>query len=151
MIKKTSIATKIKTYLENGRQEVTTKKELEKYPIGSLVAYVQKKDGILRTGGFITKFKKDYFVYIKPDNFDKAFRGRYQLISRIFVGSVYSTFNDIVSITTPPKQKVSNFPVEINGRIVYYGQKTFDVYRYKETEKYKRMIKWCEYFENKEE
>jgi len=148
MINKAYIAVKIKGFIENGRQEVTTKKELEKYPIGSLVSYLTK-DGVLRTAGFITKFMNDYFQYMKPE-FGKKYRARYNLISKIFVGDVYKTHNDIVSISPPPKSKKTNFPVKINGIVVYYGQKTFDQQRFMETDKYKRIIKWVEYFENDE-
>lgn len=146
MINKVYIEVKIKTLLESGRQEVTTKKELEKHPIGSLISYLTK-DHVLRTAGFITRFEKDYFVYIKPDFDEKRYRGRYSNISRMWVGNVYTTHNDIVSLNPPLKHKVTNFPVEVNGRVVYYGQKTFDAYRYKETEKYRRILKWIEYFE----
>lgn len=87
-------------------------------------------------------------IFVATNLHHKCAKRSAMKISRIFIGSVCSTYNDIVSITTPPKSKKTHFPVSVNGRVVYYGQKTFDVRRFEETEKYKRILKWCSYFED---
>jgi len=138
------IAVKIETLLENGRKEIKTKKRLEKYPIGSLISYMNI-DNVFRPGGFIIDFNDEYFVYISPD-FTTKHRGRYSHITKMWVGTVYTTRNDIVSIV-PTLKKKTNFPVIVNGIVIYYAKKTFDAKRFKNTDKYKRIIKWCEYFE----
>lgn len=145
MINPQAITIKVQTLVQNGRHEVTTKEELEKYPIGSLVAFITKS-GVLRVGGFITKFKKLYFVYVK-DDFEKTWRGRYEKIDKIYVGDVYSTYNDIVSITEPKNRKTTNFPVTLNNAVVYHGKNNYDVKRFMLTDRYLNMIKWNEYFE----
>jgi hypothetical protein len=134
---------KIQVLVEKGRKEITTKKQLEKFPVGSLISYINI-DNELRTGGFITKFKNDYFIYIAPD-FKKKRKGKYERILKMWVGSVYKTKNDIVSITKTDKDK-TNFPVKVNHVVVYYARSTIDQKRFQNTAKYKTMILWTEYF-----
>ncbi len=133
---KALIAAKIDTIIENGRHEITSKKQLEKYPIGSLISYMNNNN-VFRSGGFITKFSDDYFIYILSD-FKTRYRARYSHIQKMWVGSVYSTAHDIVSIV-PSTNKKTNFPVVINDITIHYAQKTFDIKRYKNTDKFKRI------------
>ena len=45
----------------SGRVEISTKKELENFPLGSYVSYVTK-EGKYRSGGFLKVIKDEYFV-----------------------------------------------------------------------------------------
>jgi hypothetical protein len=135
---------RIEIMVENGRKEIKTKKQLEKYPIGSLISYMNN-EGIFRYGGFITKFADDYFIYILPD-FKTRYRARYSHIQKMWVGNVYSTKQDIVSII-PTDRPLTNFPVTVNDIIIYYAKKTIDAKRFMNTDKYKKIVAWVDYFE----
>jgi hypothetical protein len=140
---KAIVAAKIDTFVENGRKEITTKKQLEKFPIGSLISYMNI-DNVFRSGGFIIKFTPDYFIYITPD-FSTKYRARYSHILKMWAGNVYNTQNDIVSIV-PASQDKTNFSVVVNDIPIYYAKKSFDAKRFKHTAKYKKIIEWCTYF-----
>jgi hypothetical protein len=144
-ISKAVLSAKISMMIENGRKEITTKEELEKFPIGSLISYMNKNN-IFKLGGFIIKFSDEYFIFITPD-FQTKYRVRYKNISKMWVGDVYSTKNDIVSLVKTSQPK-TNFPVKIGNIIVYYAAKTFDMKRFENTEKYNRMSSWYNYFVN---
>lgn len=142
---KAILATKISNLLDYGRTEVTTRKQLEKYPIGSLISYMNTKN-IFKIGGFIVKFANEYFIYIKPD-FTKKYRVRYKNVQKMWVGNVYKVRGDIVSLAKT-NQKPTNFEVIIGDIIIYYARRTFDKKRFMNTEKYKTMLLWYNYFEN---
>jgi hypothetical protein len=144
MLSKASLSLKINTMIENGRKEITTRKHLEKYPIGSLVSYLNVDD-IFRPGGFITKYKTEYFIYVLPD-FKTKYKARYTHIQKMWVGSVYECRNDIVSIVASQKSK-TKFPVIFKEIPLYYASDSYDAKRFTHTEKYKKIIKCCEYFE----
>lgn len=144
MVNKAVIATRINNMIKGGRKEITTKNQLEKYPIGSLISYMNN-NSIFRPGGFIIKFYIDYFIYVSSD-FSTKYRARYSHIQKMWVGTIYSTKKDIVSIVKATQTK-TNFPVAINNVIIYYGSNTFDADRFKNTDKYKKIIRWCEYFD----
>ena len=137
------IEARIKTFIEYGRKEITTKEELEEFPIGSLISYMNK-DNMLKQGGFIIKFTDDYFNYITAD-FTAKYRVRYVNVKKMWVGDVYKVSKDIISLTTTTQPK-TNFPVKVNNVVVFYAKNNFDIKRYTSTIKYKTMIKWCEYF-----
>lgn len=142
-VRKDWAAAKIASYLENGRSEITTKKELKKYPIGSMISFI-KKERIFKPGGFLTKIADDHFTYITPD-FQNKYRVKYSNIVKMWVGDVYSTVNDLVSLVKDSKKK-TNFPVEVAGIIVYYAKNNYDAKRFKGTDRYKVMSDWCNYF-----
>jgi hypothetical protein len=144
VVNKASFALKIHTLIENGRKEITTKKQLEKFPIGSLISYLNNQN-IFKFGGFIIKFAPDYFIFITSD-FTTKYRARYSHIQKMWAGLVYQTRNDFASIVRTQQTK-TKFPIIINNIIIYYASDTYDAKRYTYTEKYKRIIKWCEYFE----
>ncbi|AAV50282.1 hypothetical protein [Acanthamoeba castellanii mimivirus] len=144
-IEKARIEAKILGFLESGRKEITSKKQLEKYAIGSLISYKNTNDEF-KQGGFITKFADEYFIYITPD-FTTKYRVKYKNVKTMWVGNVYKTKNDLVSLVETP-QEPTNFEVTLNGITIYYAKNSFDVRRYKSTEKYKRMNAWCDYFKN---
>lgn len=143
-VDKATIAAKIDTIIENGRKEITTKKQLEKFPIGSLISYMNI-DNMFRPGGFIIKFSTDYFIYITPD-FSTKYRARYSRILKMWAGDVYNTKSDIVSIVTSSQDK-TNFPVMIDDIVIYYGKRSFDAKRFTHTAKYKKIVEWYNYFD----
>ena len=134
---------KIMSLVENGRKEVTTQKQLEKYPIGSLISF-ETKSGIFRPGGFITKFSDESFIYITPD-FNARFRGTYKNIKKMWVGDVHKVKNDLISLAKT-SQKSTKFEIEVGSTIIFYARNTFDIKRFKCTERYKRLMAWNEYF-----
>lgn len=140
---KAKISARIMTFLENGRKEITTKEELEKFAIGSLISYMNMSN-IFKLGGFITKFAEEYFIYVTPD-FVQKYRVRYINVKTMWVGDVYKVFNDIVSITKTKKKK-TNFSVKVNKVVVYYARNNFDLKRFISTSRYKKIIEWCNYF-----
>ncbi|AYV85332.1 MAG: hypothetical protein Satyrvirus11_14 [Satyrvirus sp.] len=142
---KATISAKISIMLENGRKEIISKEELEKFPIGSLISYTNVNN-TFKIGGFITKFSYDHFVYIDT-SFSQKFRVRYKNILKMFAGCVFSTKNDFVSLV-PAHQKVSNFPVVIGNVTVYYAKNNFDKKRYLHTQKVMTSMHWCNYFLN---
>jgi hypothetical protein len=143
------INAKILSFLENGRKEITKKKQLEKYPIGSMISYTTKQN-IFRPGGFIDEFEEDGFIYKSPE-FDKyRYRVRYNTVAKMWVGDVYKVKNDLVSLVIDGK-KPTNFPVKVADIIVYYAKSNHDVRRFKGTDRYKLYMKWCEYFLDKDE
>ena len=142
-VNKARIAAKVMGLVENGRKELTSKKQLEKYPIGSLISF-ETKSGIFRPGGFITKFCDESFIYITPE-FDQKYRGRYANIKKMWVGNVYEVYNDLVSLSKT-KQNPTKFAIEVNGIVIHYARSAFEKKRAMNTDKYKRLMKWNEYF-----
>lgn len=136
-------AVKIENYKKNGRCEITTRDELLEYPIGSLISFTKKKN-IFKLGGFLTKISDDYFTYITPD-FEHKFRVKYSNVVKMWAGDVYSTHNDIVSLVKNSKKK-TNYPITVDGIIVYYAKNNYDSTRFKCTDRYKRLIAWVNYF-----
>ena len=134
---------KIDTMINNGRSEITTKKQLEKYPIGSLVSYMNT-GGIFRIGGYIKRFDDEYFVYSTID-FSKNIRVKYKFVSKIWAGDVYKCKNDIVSII-PSTNKKTKHSVKLGNVVVYYARDNSVLGHYTHTEKYQRMVKWYETF-----
>ena len=134
---------KVKTMIEYGRKEITTREELEEFPIGSLISYVNK-DNAFRHGGFIIKYTEEYFNYITVD-FQTKYRVRYVNVRKMWVGDVYKVTKDIISLVATTQNK-TNFPIKVDDIIVYYAKNNFDVKRYTSTVKYETMTKWCEYF-----
>lgn len=129
-------------FVNENRNEIATKKELEKYPIGSAISHMTINSNF-KSGGFITKFCKDYFIYILPD-FVTKYKARYENISKIWVGNVYATENDIVSII-PSKRKKTKCAVIINDIAIFYGTE-YDCILFKNSKKYKMIMKWYQYF-----
>ncbi|AKI81609.1 hypothetical protein [Acanthamoeba castellanii mimivirus] len=147
MSDKAVLAAKISNLKEHGRKEITSKEKLEKFPIGSIVSYTNKQD-IYRTGGFITKFADEYFIYVTPD-FQTKYRVKYKNVKKMWVGNVYKVKNDIISLSETT-QKETNFPVKIGDTVIYYASKKFDKTRYMNTKKYKTLLNWYEYFHKNE-
>ena len=144
---KALLEAKIKRLLKNGRQKISTKEKLDKYSIGSLVSYINKK-GIFKSGGYLFKKEDEYFVYLNPDE-NKKYRVRYDNIKNIIIGDVYSTKNDVVSIIKP-KNKKTKYPVKIGNVVIYYAQNNYDKNRFMCTAKYKTIKNWYDIFGNDE-
>ncbi|AUV57991.1 hypothetical protein [Bandra megavirus] len=143
---KAVFAVKISNLIEHGRIEITTKKELDKYSIGSLISYINIRDEF-KQGGFVIKITKEYFIYLAPD-FETKYRIKFENIKKMWVGDVYKVKNDLVSLVKT-KQNKTNFPIKIGDIIVYYASDNFDVKRFKNTKKYVTMCKWYEMFGKK--
>lgn len=143
MLSKASLSLKIDTMIENGRKEITTKKQIEKFPIGSIISYMNVND-VFHLGGFITKFKNDYFIYVSTD-FKTKYKARYTHIQKMWVGSVYDVKNDFVSIVASQKKK-TKFAVAVNGIDIYYAPDSYNAKRFMHTDKYLKIKMWCQYF-----
>jgi len=128
------VQAKINKLLNSGRKEITTKKELEKFPLGSLVSYVTK-DGLYRSGGFLRTIQDKYFALqggnvVNPISFSVQFNN----ISKMYIGSPVKLANRT--------DKKTKFEVKINGKVVYYAKSNYDAKRFMGTQKYKRMVKY---------
>lgn len=147
---KAIIGAKIENMLTNGRVEIDAKdiQKLLEYPVGSLITFIDDLN-IYRIGGFLISTSDDHFVYIKP-NLKNKFEIKYSNVKKIYVGDVYKTKNDLVSIveTTRP---VTKFPISVNNVIIFYGNDSFDYKRFKHTQKYKLIMGWYNYFNKIEE
>lgn len=143
---KTLIKLSILKYKECGRKQIKTKEELDNYPIGSAISYLNVNDE-LRKCGFLVRIEEEYFTFIEPE-FKKKFRVRYENIKKMWIGDVYKTTNDIVSITETT-QKPTKLPVKVGKIIVYYAIRRQFKIKYKMTDKYARMMKWYKYFNGK--
>lgn len=144
---KAALLSKISTLIENGRQEITTKGELEQFPLGSLISYMNTQ-GIFRTAGFIDKFEDESFIYLDID-FATRRRVQYIYIKKMWVGKVNETKNDIVSIIPSTAEKTKHF-AKIGDIVVYYSNRPAMISRFKHTQKYQRMVKWYERYGNGE-
>ena len=60
---KAALSIRLSNMKKNGRKEITTKTELEKFPTGSLISYTNNK-GVFRSAGFIDKFEDESFIYM---------------------------------------------------------------------------------------
>lgn len=140
---KLRLATKIDDMKNNGRKEITSKEELEKYAIGSLISYLNKR-GIFRTAGYLQSFGDDYFIYLTVD-FSIKKKVWYKNVDKMWVGDVYKTKNDLVSII-PSTNKKTKIVAKIGGIAVYYTTNSNVLKRYMHSQKYQRMVKWYEIF-----
>lgn len=139
---KLNIETKISYLISYCRKELTTRAQLEKFPIGSLISYTNK-NGTFKYGGYLVRVKKDWFVFMEPD-FTKKVRVRFINIDKMWVGDVFKVVGDKISFKTPDKE--TKHPVYVANHIVFYGGRKEDAIRFMVTQKYKNMIKWYEYF-----
>ncbi len=113
------------------------------YSPGSPISYLNN-NGVFKQAGFLVKVTDEYFIYITPD-FSQKYRVRFKNVQKMLVGNVHKLNNDLICLTKT-KQKKTNFPVELTGIIVYYAQSSFDRTRFINTDRYKRMLDWCNYF-----
>jgi hypothetical protein len=142
-IAKDTVKTKIDIMIENGRKEITTQKELEKYLSGSPISYIDINN-TFKSGGFLLKTMDKYFIYVTPDFLLKK-RVYFKNVSKMWIGDVYSIKNDLISLTET-SQKKTNFPVKINNIIIYYGRSNFDKKRFMNTVRYEKIVQWYKYF-----
>ena len=143
---KRRIKVKINVMKENGRVEITKKSQLKKFPIGSLISFLDVNE-MFKMGGFITKFGDDHFTYITPE-FDAKYRVKYDNVQKMWVGDVHKVKNDYVSLVKSNQPK-TKFKIKLDGVIVFYAKKPYITKKFMTTEKYKRMEKWCNYFGEK--
>lgn len=135
---------KISVLISSGRSEISTKDELEKFPLGSPISYMNKK-GALNQGGFIFSYSNDYFIFINYE-FEQKYRVRYINISRMWCGNIFSpeSTKDIISLV--PANTKTNFPVFIGPYVIFYAKNTFDSNRFIATKKYSITKQWFEIF-----
>ena len=130
------VENKINDLIDNkGREEISSKKELEDWPTGALVSYITT-DGLYRSGGFLRKIEDEYFclqggTIAKPVSFCVQFEN----VDRMFVGSPIASFK-------VDESKKTNFPIVIGKKIVYYAKDNNDRRRFMNTGKYKRARKF---------
>lgn len=139
---KLHIQKKINDLILYGRKEITTRKELEKFPIGSLISYTTKNE-VFKYGGYLCKVKNDWFIYITLD-FSQKIRTRYVNIDKMWVGDVFKVVGDAISFKKPNNE--TNYSVSIGKYIVYYGTKNGNSKSFMASQKYKNMLQWHEYF-----
>jgi len=142
---KAMVKGKIQTLIEYGRIEIHTREELKEYPKGSLVSYLSKDD-VFYLGGFLMSVGKKHF-YIISDLADASNKIKisFKNINAIYVGTVFDTSNDVISIKENTK-KPTKHPVKIGDIIVYYGKNRVDKNRFISTRKYQMMMAWYELF-----
>lgn len=134
---------KISKIINDGREEITEKSQLEKFKKGSLISFSSISDKF-RIGGFIVGFCDDSFIYVTPD-FKKKYRVKYRKIVKIWVGDVYKVKNDIISFV-PSSQFPTKWEVKINDIVIYYAASKYDADRFKNTDKYMKLLQWNDYF-----
>lgn len=132
------------SFVNHGRKEVTDnfKKQAEKFKIGSLVAY-ETNNGRYTKGGFVTEFCQDYLVWITLD-FEQSYKIRYKNVKRMWLGDVFKVESDYVAFKKP--DNVTNYEVKIGNYPVKYFKNSRARNLFLETEKYKTMVKWHDYF-----
>lgn len=143
LYRKDLITIKIIHLIERGRTEISTKSELEKFSIGSIISYTNHQ-GHLKMGGFITKFANEYFIYVAYD-LTTRYRARYVNIDKMWVGDIYKVKNDIISLA-PASQEITNYPVTVGGIVIHYAPNKFQMKRFVCTERYQLLIGWYNYF-----
>ena len=139
---KYSTGYKIQTMIDHGRERITTKEQLEKYPIGSLISYMTNS-GTFKAGGFIIGYADEYFTYVTPDYQSKR-RVRYHNVKTMWAGDVYKVRGDLVSITET-KEEPTEYPVKIGDVVVHYADRPYHC-AYTETERFRRMYRWWIWF-----
>lgn len=72
---------------------------------------------------------------------------RYVNISEMWIGDVYTTRNDIVSIVSCERKK-TKFSIIINDVIIFSGSED-NCSQFKHGERYEMITNWCTYFNNK--
>lgn len=140
---KALLEAKVKTMIKNGRKEITSIDELKKFPLGSMISYINKK-GKFKSGGFLWKINDEYFIYLILQTNQKI-RVRIKYVEKIWIGNVFTTKNDVVSLIKYSGTKTTR-PVIVNNIAVYYAKDSHDYNRYICTNKYKLMKVWSDVF-----
>lgn len=95
------------------RKVITTKTELETYPLGSLVSYTNHK-GIFKIAGFTFKYADTYFIYITLD-FKTKYRVKYKNVLKMWIRRPDDYSRDLVSYTRT-SQKRTKFSVKVGTK-----------------------------------
>lgn len=136
---------KIERLINGGRVIIKGYNEFKDWKNGSLVSYYLIKGGF-RIGGFKTNCNENEFECICLSKSGLiTFKVKWENVSYLIVGDPYKCKRDIVSFL-PPSEKISNFPVKIDGKVVYYAKDNTDVARFKNTQKYKNLMWWYNTF-----
>ncbi len=131
--------------IKYSRKKITTKHELEEYPIGSLISYTNKKNEF-RKAGYVLKYSDNYFIYVTPD-FQTKYRVKYKNVLEMWVKKVDSPLKDLIWQAETIQEK-TNFPIFIGNKVIYYAKNNSDRDKYMDTTKYKKLVKWYDHFGN---
>lgn len=132
-------------YIAKGRKKITTYDELKHFPKGSIICLVGK-DKVCHSYGFLRSVHKSYFkAYFDLLGDCNVYKIPFDYVDKMYVGNVYETVNDYVSIKATTKP-VTGFPAKLGDIVVYYAKDNMDRNRFISTEKYERMAKWFEIF-----
>ena len=94
---------------------LSIKSELEKYPLGIIISYINNKN-IFRPGGIILKYNPDYFIYMEA-GLQTKYRARYSHINKIWIG--FDT----------DKHFISNMEVISQCIVVHRPDTSIDIHR----------------------
>lgn len=133
----------LKRLRENGRILISTKNELNKYPVGTLISYTNTSDIFFR-GGYLIEIHNDSFVYLEPD-FDKFHKVNFGDVNFMIVGIVSHVRNDLIDIN-PTNQKKTCYKVMIGDTVVYFAKSKNDKRKFMKTKLFERSTNWYNYF-----
>lgn len=113
-------------------------KELQNFPKHIHISYVTKEN-LYRAGGFLRKVdeKDNYIVLFVPDK-KLSFPVQLKNVKELWIKTIQR--KAVETEIKPTTQKPTNFPVEIEDVIIYYGRDSYDRRRYMTTSKYKSMM-----------
>lgn len=138
---------KIDSLIEKGRKIINTKEELLSCPLGSIVSFITTDDMYYQDGYLVRIGEKTFSLILDLTDDAEIVKIKFKNINTMYVGFVYETKNDTVSIHKSDNKR-TNFPVKINNTVIYYAKDKFDMMRFTNTDKYKRIIKWLSIFGN---
>jgi|WetSurMetagenome_2_1015567.scaffolds.fasta_scaffold1316527_1 hypothetical protein len=118
-----------KNLLKNGYKKINTKDELLEEEKG-LITFIDKNNNFHK-GGFITKISKDNLTWSNLKTQNKI---PFEDIKIMYVRSPLRLLNRT--------KKVTQYHAKIGGVIIYYAQDNFDLLRFKETNRYKKLLEW---------
>jgi len=108
------------------------------------ISYITK-DGQYRSGGFLTGISEYYFVVLGGQINNKiSFSVQYSNVKELYAKQIQSHQSTTPIKPIKTKKPKTKFPVKINNIVVYYAKDNYDRRRFKQTNKYKRMIKYIE-------
>lgn len=130
---------------EKGATEIFNPKEsdLENFNKGVLISYVTK-DGKYRSGGFLTNYDDKYFVLLGGGGFGPriSFSVQFKNVKAIYVRKPNKKNVDQPIKPTETTHYKTEYPVEIDGVVVYYARDNWDKRRFMNTKKYRNMLKY---------
>jgi len=135
--------------LNQGRDEVINPTDLEKYPKGSVVSYVNK-NGKFRHGGLLVGLTEDYIILRSMQNL-KDMRDLCIKLNNINAFYIIDPRNVTSKTRSFSFRHIDDaesckYTVKIGDTIVFKGRDTYDAERYKTTRKYKNQLEYYDQF-----